>query len=58
MTDIQAELAEVVTKPSFDPLCGRCGGTTGSEGAWCNQCINECREYTLRLDNQAGGDQV
>jgi hypothetical protein len=41
-----------------DPLCGRCGGPSGPEGAWCDQCINECCEYTQRLDNQAGGDQA
>ena len=39
-----------------DPFCGRCGGPSGPEGAWCNQCIKECREYTQRLDNQAGGE--
>jgi hypothetical protein len=41
-----------------DPFCGRCEGPAGPEGAWCDQCIKECREYTLWLDNQAGGDQV
>jgi len=50
------EMTEI--EPQHDPLCGRCGGPAGPEGAWCDQCINECREYTRRLDNQAGGDQV
>ena len=60
---LTADLAPVeqwqVMRPlRHDPLCGRCGGPSGPEGAWCDQCINECREYTRRLDNQAGGDQV
>jgi hypothetical protein len=42
------EMTEI--EPQHDPLCGRCGGPAGPEGAWCDQCINECREYTLRLD--------
>jgi hypothetical protein len=46
------------SEPRHDPLCGRCGGPSGPEGAWCDQCINECREHTLWLNNQAGGDQA
>jgi hypothetical protein len=33
-------------------LCGRCGGPAGPEGAWCDNCIRECREYTQWLDLQ------
>jgi hypothetical protein len=50
--------ADFILAVSRDTHCGRCGGTAGPEGAWCDQCIKECREYTLRLDNQAGGDQA
>jgi hypothetical protein len=42
-------------EPQPDPFCGRCGGPSGPEGAWCDQCINECREYTPWLDSQAAG---
>jgi hypothetical protein len=42
-------------EPEPDPDCGRCGGPSGAEGAWCDQCINECREHTRRLDSQAAG---
>jgi hypothetical protein len=38
-----------------DPLCGRCEGPSGPEGAWCDQCINECREHTRWLDSQTAG---
>jgi hypothetical protein len=37
-------------EPQYDPLCGRCCGVSGPEGAWCDNCIRECREHTLRLD--------
>jgi hypothetical protein len=59
--------AEISATPSLihvdplrhDPLCGRCGDPSGPEGAWCDQCIKECREHTLWFDNQAaGGDQA
>jgi hypothetical protein len=36
-------------EPQPDPFCGRCGGPAGPEGAWCDGCIRECREYTRRL---------
>jgi hypothetical protein len=36
--------------PQHDPHFGRCGGPGGPEGAWCDNCINECRDYTRRLD--------
>jgi hypothetical protein len=39
-------------RPQHDPLCGRCGGPAGPEGAWCNNCIRICREYTRWLDLQ------
>jgi hypothetical protein len=39
-------------EPQHDPFCGRCGGPSGPEGAWCNNCIRECREYTRWLDSQ------
>jgi hypothetical protein len=35
-----------------DPFCVRCGGPSGPEGAWCDNCIPICREYTLWLDLQ------
>jgi hypothetical protein len=38
--------------PLHDPHCGRCGGPSGPEGAWCSNCIHECKEYTRRLDLQ------
>jgi hypothetical protein len=37
-------------EPQHDPVCGRCGGPAGPEGAWCHQCIRICKEHTLRLD--------
>ena len=39
-------------EPQYDPLCGRCGGHSGPEGAWCDNCNRECKEYTRRLDLQ------
>jgi hypothetical protein len=42
-------------EPQHDPLCGRCDGPSGREGAWCDQCIDECREHTRRLDSQTAG---
>jgi hypothetical protein len=41
--------------PQPDPFCGRCGGPSGPEGAWCNNCIRECKEYTRQLDAGAVG---
>jgi len=38
--------------PQHDPLCGRCGGPSGPEGAWCDNCSRECEEYTRQLDVQ------
>jgi hypothetical protein len=32
--------------------CGRCRGPAASDGAWCNRCIIECRDYTQQLDLQ------
>jgi Bifunctional DNA primase/polymerase, N-terminal len=32
--------------------CGRCEGTAGPEGAWCDRCISACRNHTERLDLQ------
>lgn len=43
------------SEPQHDPFCGRCGGPSGPEGAWCDNCINECRDYTRRRDSQAAG---
>jgi hypothetical protein len=40
----------IITPNAPDPYCGRCGGPAGPEGAWCDSCIRECREYTLQLD--------
>jgi hypothetical protein len=40
----------IITLNAPDPYCGRCGGVSGPEGAWCDNCIQECREYTLLLD--------
>jgi hypothetical protein len=42
----------LTSEPRYDPLCDRCGGPAGPEGAWCDNCIRECREYTLQLDLQ------
>jgi hypothetical protein len=42
----------IITPNAPNPFCGRCGGPSGPEGAWCNNCIRECREYTLQLDLQ------
>ena len=39
-----------VTESQPDPFCGRCHGTSGPEGAWCDDCIRECKGYTRRLD--------
>jgi hypothetical protein len=44
---------ETILAASAETICGRCGGPSGPEGAWCDQCINECREYTRWLDSQA-----
>jgi hypothetical protein len=41
---------ELISEPQPEPFCGRCGGPSGPEGAWCDNCIRECKEYTLRLD--------
>jgi len=38
--------------PTFDPNCGRCNGPSGPEGAWCDNCIRICKEYTRWLDLQ------
>jgi Bifunctional DNA primase/polymerase, N-terminal len=35
-----------------DTICGRCGGPAAPDGAWCDNCIRECREHTERLDLQ------
>jgi hypothetical protein len=40
----------IITLNAPDPYCGRCSGTAGPEGAWCDNCIRECREHTLSLD--------
>jgi hypothetical protein len=40
-------------RPQPQPLCGRCAGPAGPEGAWCEGCIRECREYTCWLDSGA-----
>jgi hypothetical protein len=40
----------IITPNAPDPYCGRCNGPAGPEGAWCNNCIRICREYTLLLD--------
>ena len=58
--DVEAEKASgdgdgfsFVTLPiTHDTLCGRCNGPAGPEGAWCDNCIRACREYTLRLDKR------
>jgi tRNA(Ile2) C34 agmatinyltransferase TiaS len=42
----------ITLEPQHDPYCGRCGGTAGPQGAWCNDCIRECKEYTRWLDLQ------
>jgi hypothetical protein len=39
-----------VPSEAIDPVCGRCGGAAGPEGAWCATCIAVCRAYTLSLD--------
>jgi hypothetical protein len=39
-------------EPQPDPFCGRCGGPSGPEGAWCDDCIRECKEYTRWLDRE------
>jgi hypothetical protein len=49
-----AERAEH-SPPTFDPNCGHCRGPSGPEGAWCDNCIRECRDYTGWLDSQAVG---
>jgi hypothetical protein len=40
------------TQAAPDPFCGRCGGPAGPEGAWCSNCIRECREHTHQHDLQ------
>jgi hypothetical protein len=40
-------------RPLSPALCGRCGGPAGPEGAWCDDCIRECRKYTAWLDSGA-----
>jgi hypothetical protein len=40
----------IITLNAPDPYCGRCGGPAGPEGAWCDNCIRICREYTLHLE--------
>jgi hypothetical protein len=47
------ECMSLVLRPQPDPFCGRCGGPSGPDGAWYDNCIRECREYTLWLDSQA-----
>ena len=42
----------IITPNAPDPFCGRCGGPAGPEGEWCDNCIRECREHTLKLDLQ------
>jgi hypothetical protein len=42
----------IITPDAPDPFCGRCGGTAGPEGAWCDNCIRTCKEYTQQLDLQ------
>ena len=44
--------ASLPSEPQHDPFCGRCGGPSGPEGAWCADCIRKCKEYTRRLDLQ------
>jgi hypothetical protein len=36
--------------PHAASTCGRCGGRAAPDGAWCDNCIRECREHTLSLD--------
>jgi hypothetical protein len=43
------------TEPRYDPLCGRCGGPSGPEGAWCDSCIRICKEHMRQLDAGAVG---
>jgi len=60
--DVEAEKASgdgdgfsfaiLAQKPVPDPYCGRCNGPAGPEGAWCDNCIQECKEYTLWLDQR------
>jgi len=45
-----ADIAALQAMP--DPFCGRCGGQAGHKGAWCDNCIRECKEYTRWLDLQ------
>jgi hypothetical protein len=40
----------IITPNAPDPFCGRCDGPSGPEGAWCDNCIHECKEYTQQLD--------
>jgi hypothetical protein len=42
--------AKLLDKNSPVPLCGRCGDTSGPEGAWCDPCLAACKDDTLRLD--------
>jgi hypothetical protein len=35
-----------------DMLCGRCSGPADPEGAWCDNCIRICGEYTRWPDLQ------
>jgi hypothetical protein len=44
------DTATLPPEPRYDPLCGRCGGPAGPEGAWCDNCIRERKEHTRQLD--------
>jgi hypothetical protein len=58
----EAEARQGVPEPAVEPgtvppryvetICGRCRGPAGPEGAWCEQCIRTCRDYTEWLDFQ------
>jgi hypothetical protein len=48
----------LMREPRYDPLCGRCGGPSGPEGAWCDNCIRECKEYPHSLDSQCDMREV
>ena len=39
-----------LAQTTHDPNCGRCGGTAGPEGNWCDRCIRICRDHTEWLD--------